>query len=122
MQKGNKASILIGQRTKKFTDSQSNLLFSNQARALDGAIMAQFFLDCVIIKITRGCGSCNFSTKSKGNKYLSHELFGNAPIILVTIHQKYQNQYKSFMALGNFAVAWRNIALSTDLTENYATK
>ena len=34
------------------TDSQSNLLFSNQARALDGAVMAQFFLDCVIIKIT----------------------------------------------------------------------
>ena len=38
MQKGNKASILIGQWTKKFTDSQSNLLFSNQARAVDGAI------------------------------------------------------------------------------------
>ena len=56
--KGNKASILIGQWTKKFTDSQSNLLFSNQARALDGAIMAQlwrnFFVDCVIIKITWG--------------------------------------------------------------------
>ena len=52
--KGNKASILIGQWTKKFTDSQSNLLFSNQARALDGAIMAQFFLDCVTIKITWG--------------------------------------------------------------------
>ena len=46
--KGNKASILIGQWTKKFTDSQSNLLFSNQAGALDGAIMAQFFPDCVI--------------------------------------------------------------------------
>ena len=27
---------------------------ANHARALDGAIMAQFFLDCVIIKITRG--------------------------------------------------------------------
>ena len=27
----------------EFTDSQSNLLFSNQARALDGAIMAHFF-------------------------------------------------------------------------------
>ena len=46
--KGNKASILIGQWTRKFTDSQSNLLFSNQARALDDAIMAQFFPDCVI--------------------------------------------------------------------------
>ena len=46
--KGNKASILIGQWTKKFTGSQSNLLFSNQARALDGAIMAQFFPDCMI--------------------------------------------------------------------------
>ena len=52
--KGNKASILIGQWTKKFTDSQSNLLFSNQACTLDGAIMAQFFLDCMIIKITWG--------------------------------------------------------------------
>ena len=52
MQKGNKASILIGQWTKKFTDSQSNLLFSNQVRALDSAVMAQFCLDCVIIKIT----------------------------------------------------------------------
>ena len=52
--KGNKASILIGQWTKKFTESQSNLLFSNQARALDGAIMAQFFPDCVITKITWG--------------------------------------------------------------------
>ena len=38
--KGNKASILTGQWTKKFTDSQSNLLFSNQARALDGAIFS----------------------------------------------------------------------------------
>ena len=28
--------------------------FQNQARALDGAIMAQFFPDCVIIKITWG--------------------------------------------------------------------
>ena len=27
--------------SKKFTDSQSNLLFSNQARALDGSILAQ---------------------------------------------------------------------------------
>ena len=46
--KGSQAGILIGQWTKKFTDSQSNLLFSNQTRALDGAIMAQFFPDCVI--------------------------------------------------------------------------
>ena len=52
--KGNKASILIGQWTKKFTDSQSTLLFSYQVRAQDGAIMAQFFPDCVIIKITWG--------------------------------------------------------------------
>ena len=51
--KGNKASILIGQWTKKFTDSQSNLLFSNQARALDDAIMAQFFLDCVKTQTTK---------------------------------------------------------------------
>ena len=29
-------------------------IFSNQARALGGAIMAQFFPDCVIIKITWG--------------------------------------------------------------------
>ena len=45
MQKGKKASILIGQWTKKFTDSQSNLLFSNQVHALDGAIMARLHLE-----------------------------------------------------------------------------
>ena len=30
--------MLIGQWSKKITDGQSNLLFSNQAHALDGAI------------------------------------------------------------------------------------
>ena len=34
----NKPSILIGQGSKKLTDGQSNLLLSNQAHALDGAI------------------------------------------------------------------------------------
>ena len=49
---GNKGSILIGQWSKKLTDGQSNLLFSNQVHALDGAIdgviFKKFFPDCVI--------------------------------------------------------------------------
>ena len=36
--RGNKPSVLIGQWSKKLTDGQSNLLLSNQAHALDGAI------------------------------------------------------------------------------------
>ena len=47
-----RSQLFLDYVEKKFADSQSNLLFSNQARALDGAIMAQFFLDRVIIKIT----------------------------------------------------------------------
>ena len=36
--RGNKSSILIGQWSKKLTDGQSNLLLTNQAHTLDGAI------------------------------------------------------------------------------------
>ena len=39
----NKPSILIGQWSKKLTDGQSNLLFSNEAYALDGAIDGVIF-------------------------------------------------------------------------------
>ena len=39
----NKPSILIGQWSKKLTDGQSNLLFSNQSHALDGAIDGVIF-------------------------------------------------------------------------------
>ena len=41
--RGNKPSILIGQWSEKLTDGQSNLLFSNQAYALDGAIDGAIF-------------------------------------------------------------------------------
>ena len=36
--RGNNPSILIGQWSKKLTEGQSNLLLSNEARTLDGAI------------------------------------------------------------------------------------
>ena len=39
----NKPSILIGQWSKKLTDGQSNLLFSNQTHALDSAIDGVIF-------------------------------------------------------------------------------
>ena len=41
--RGNKPSILIGQWSKKLTDVQSNLLLSNQVRALAGAIYDAIF-------------------------------------------------------------------------------
>ena len=43
LKRGNKSSIVIGQWSKKITDDQSNLLFSNQAHALDGAIDGAIF-------------------------------------------------------------------------------
>ena len=41
--RSNKPSILIGQWSKKLTDGQSDLLLSNQAWALDGAIYGVIF-------------------------------------------------------------------------------
>ena len=43
VQKVNKPSILIGQLSKKLKDGLSNLLLSNQAHALDGAIDGAIF-------------------------------------------------------------------------------
>ena len=47
----------------------NQISFSNQARALDGAIMAQFFLDCVIIKIWGLARAQNWEESSESVKF-----------------------------------------------------
>ena len=64
------ARILIGQWAKKFTDSQSNLLFSNHARALDGQLWRNFFPDCVIINHLSGWARAqNWEESSESVKF-----------------------------------------------------
>ena len=63
--------------------------FSNQARALDGAIMAQFFLDCVIIKIWARAQNWEESSESVKFKTSFTQIFscilliGNHTVLLV---------------------------------------
>ena len=104
--KGNKASILIGQWTKKFTDSQSNLLFSNQACALDGAIMAQFFLDCVIIKITWGLARAqNWEDSSESVKFKTSFTQIFSCILLISNHTVFLVQFGIILHLWVFQKA-----------------
>ena len=46
--RGNKPRILIGHRSKKLRDGQSNVLLSNQAHTLDGPILGNHMISSAI--------------------------------------------------------------------------
>ena len=60
---------LVNEQRSSQTANQIFFFFSNQARALDGAIMAQCFPDCVIIKITWGYVKRALKTSSESVKF-----------------------------------------------------
>ena len=71
----------------------NQISFSNQARALDGAIMAQFFLDCVIIKIWGLARAQNWEESSESVKFKTSFTQISSCILLIGNHTVFLVQF-----------------------------